>query len=217
MIPELLLAAAASILGVGQNAESPDRGEVPLEDDVAILTINAYQGGDSWIGSSGEFNFGHVFLTVDNITTGTLTLGHRNLYFGDSITIGTWFGFFQGYHSGLYYGFERTNTSGTWKNAPCRRLSTVLTESEFEALSIQLTIPTNNNWTIFNTCANFAIRLWNLVVPSSSLLFSDTSYPNDLYTAIGTKTGYQTTSYIPWNINVGYVNDYNTFIPLYIS
>ena len=218
MIPELLLAAAASIFGVGQNAEQDDRGEVPIEDDVAILTINAYQGGDSWAGSSGSFNFGHAFLTVENITTSALLLGHRYLYYGDAITVGTWSILATGYESGLYYGYERTNASGNWKYTPCRRLSTVITESEFSALSAQLLLSSNNAWGPFNTCTNFAIRLWNLVIPTYSLTLTETNLPNNLYNELGGKAGYLSTSYLPWNINIGYVSSsYNVFVPLNIS
>ena len=192
MISSLLSLLALSASPIAPIAESSNRYEEPVDDIVARLTIHAYQT----VGSTP----GHCFLSVKNKTSSSLSVGHLTLYGGQSLSVGTWD---NNWHTGLFYNYENYDNGG-WKNANCARVSIDITDIELLSLSAQLQNPSNNSYSNTNTCASFASRVWN-VLATSSMQITNSHWPDDIYDSIMLKSGHSTSSLIPSNSNVGYV------------
>ena len=205
-----VVGAVIALSSIG-GAPSGEKGETPPDDIVAELTINSYYY-DVW-----PYFGGHSFLTVKNVSGSSLFVGHVTLNNNSAITIGTWDSSVTGYHSGIYYGFERTSASGDWKNLDSNRMKYSLTDLEFPTLHSQLRTSSNNQWSLTNTCANFASRVWNACT-ATSYHITESSFPNDIYDeleeAFSGLSGYSTTSWLPYNSLVGYVNSSGNYVSI---
>ena len=203
---EPLLLITSLLLANGMNGDIPGRGGVNPgdDDDAAILTLHAYQSQPGWNET------GHCFLSVKNIKSSTITVGHQNLSSNNKLSIGTWP---TSYHYGIHYNYENYDNGG-WKSRPCATLSVTITDLGVSALNTILHNSSYNTWTISNTCASFASYVWNQLIPSTYYQVTVSWQPSVVYSSITSISGYSTTSVIPNNSNVGYVSASDTFVSI---
>ena len=159
--------------------------------DIAKFTLFTYDGkGESvW----GLANLGHTFLSIENISQDTITIGKKDLNVGETIALGTWS---IKEHFGVWYNVESNYIAEHNKYDGRVSITIGITAEDLE--KINHAILSNDRWNPLNNCSHFALHVYNQVA-------SDTEY---IKTPL-----IHTPSYIAKNIKKFANHEYNKAIP----
>lgn len=126
------------------------------ENDVAILTIFAYDGkGES---KFGLMNLGHSFLSIENISEENFTLQGMEIAPGETYAIGTWSIVS---HFGIWFNVESSYITKTNKYDGRVSLSIGIDSDDIETL--RSFMASHDKWTPIHNCSYFAFAAWNTV------------------------------------------------------
>ena len=122
---------------------------------VAVMRIFAINDG----GGSSFNTSGHAFLSIENTSGSTITVGGLSVEAGKTVTVGTWGN--KDEHTGLWYNLEGyfQNQSNAYSNAVSLRVS--LSSNLLETVSTN--IKNNDSWGLLSNCSTFATKIWNSV------------------------------------------------------
>lgn len=154
---------------------------------VAIMRIFAINDG-----GSSSFNFsGHAFLSIENVSNSTITVGGLSVGSGKTVTVGTWGN--KSEHTGLWYNLEGyfQDDSAAFSDAVSLRVD--LSSNLLNTVSRN--IKNNDSWSMLSNCSTFATKIWNSVctttvsagIPNTptSTVNSIKSYSNLYSTGVG--------------------------------
>lgn len=203
--PVVIHAVNAEKFGLGGKSRS---GAVqPLTSAVAVVTIFASASG----GSSGYVS-GHAFITVKNISGGTITIGKfSGIANNATMSLGTWSSSVTSEHNGLWYDLEayKIYKTGDWSNR--KSASYIMTATELATLNNY--IVNHDSWTYLTNCSSFASAAWNATVaPSYDVSAGIPNTPSNLQNSIMSvfPSTYQTGAAVPWNYIVYYAQGTGT-------
>ncbi len=172
---------------------------------MAVVTVFATGGG-----SSSGFVSGHAFITVKNVSIGTITIGKfSGIANNKTMSIGTWGN--KPEHTGLWYDLE---SYYVFKQAywPTRNsASYIMTASELATLNNY--IVNHDSWTALNNCSSFAAAAWDATVaPSYNVSAGFPNTPTNLANSIMSTfpSTYLTGAAVPWDYIVYYAQGIGT-------
>jgi len=142
-----------------------DRGLDVSDDDVALLSIYADDGS-----SESNFllrNYGHAFLSIENISDTSFTIGDRQVNAHETITVGLWNVL---EHFGIWYNIESNYISEY--NKYSNRYSLTIGISLEDIQKICELIDKSDRWNPFFNCSTFAMKVWNLVAEDNEKINS---------------------------------------------
>lgn len=175
------------------------------ETATTVGTLTIFSSNDG--GSSSWNTSGHAFLSFENTSSSSITIGGLTVAAGDEITFGTWGN--QSAHSGIWYNLESYFIHN--QNAYSNRVSLSESVTQADVNEINTIIANNDTWALLNNCSSFAVKVWNKVA-STSLSAGSPNTPTSLMSSIRSKTGYQTGRAVQENTNIGYVSN-GVFVP----
>ncbi len=131
--------------------------------DVAKLSLFTFDGKSESVW--GLMNLGHAFLAIENISTQTISICHKQVHPGQTITFGTWaildhFGVWYNVESNYIKEYDKYNG----------RVSVTTGVSGPDIAKISDYIVTNDKWNPFNNCSYFAYHIWNGVADEQESL-----------------------------------------------
>lgn len=178
-------------------------------DDVALLTLFTFDGtGESKFGLK---NLGHSFLSVENISDSSITVGKNNLEPSDSLTFGTWS---IKAHFGVWYNVESVYIDTCNKYDGRISITTGINYDDLE--KVNEFISSHDFWTPTNNCSNFALNLWNTIAEEEEELLSPFIYsPKHIAKCLKNFGNYETNKQINTSISQMFFYDENT--PKYFS
>lgn len=155
----------------------------------------------STVGSSGlSINVGvHSFITVKNISSGTIQIGMFNVPAGGTVSLGTW-GLSGFNHIGLWYDREEYLVKNQAAYGGRINVGWLMTQAQLNSLNSYI-IYHGDVWTSGLNCSDFAFRAWNAAVDPAYNILPSTITPKGLADAIKAK--------FPNNYGVGYSVPYN--------
>lgn len=172
--------------------------------DVALFTVYANDGS----GSSSFGWMGHCYISVENISDSTITVGRMLVPAGGSVVLGTWGN--QSGHNGLWYNIESYQHYMLDNNHYNGSVSLTMALTAPLLLTLNNEINSyNNTWTWGENCTTFAKHTWNAVssIKLNTGLFDNPDYLKQQIW----KHSYTTNRYLPYNMEVGYYSG-STFI-----
>ncbi|MBE5738831.1 MAG: hypothetical protein E7354_03815 [Clostridiales bacterium] len=126
------------------------------EGDVVKLTLFTYDGkGESHF---GLMNLGHTFLSFENISGETMTIGGMEVVSGETIAVGTWS---VASHFGIWYNLEGNYIDEHDKYNG--RVSVTIGLNSEDMIKVNDFIKENDRWNPLKNCSFFALNLYNLV------------------------------------------------------
>jgi len=161
----LIFVAMFSFVGCS-DVDTPASKTLGIEmQDVALLTLFSDNGkGDSnWL----VRNYGHTFLSVENISNNAFAVGDMVVNPGENITIGLWSVF---EHFGVWYNIESNYIKE--HNKYDERVSITIGVNLEDITKISGIIKDNDAWTPLYNCSKFALDVWNTVAVDSEKIQS---------------------------------------------
>jgi hypothetical protein len=159
----VLLILSSSILFACKDDNREYKANI-YEGDVALLSLFSYDGKSEskyW----GLSSLGHAFLSLDNISDNTITIGNRDILPSETIAFGTW-SIWE--HFGVWYNIESNYISKHNKYDGRVSVTISLNQEELDRL-IEYTM-SNDNWNPIKNCSCFALNLWNEVAEETEKL-----------------------------------------------
>ena len=154
--------------------------------DVALLTLFTFDGKKE--SKFGLFNLGHSFLSVENISSETITIGKVEVAPNETISIGTWS---IKAHFGVWYNVESNYIKDY--NKYDGRISITAGISSEDTEKMNNFILAHDYWSPINNCSNFALNLWNTVAEEDEELVRPFIYsPSKIAKALKNFEGYET-------------------------
>ena len=164
---------------------------------------------------------GHSFVSFENLTNSSLTIGVYTVQGGESITIGTWSARYGRQFGGVWYNLESHLVSnGSHFGNTLASITVGFQLDELDALVERMTdfILTHDTHNSNYLCSKFALGLWNAAL-DGNLSITDPNSPTCLMERIQQMNGHQVGyGYVPilGSSKVGYkVN--NTFYQVNMS
>lgn len=155
-------------------------------DDTALLTLYTFDGSSE--STMGLFNLGHAFVSIENISENTITIGKNSLEPHQAITIGTWS---IKAHFGVWYNVESNYIKN--HNKYDGRLSVTCGIDSNDIVTISKFIDNNDYWSPLHNCSQFALNLWNSVANTDEELVTPVIYsPSKIAKSLKTFDVYQT-------------------------
>lgn len=176
------------------------------DDDDILMTIYAYDGAGEK--NFGLMNFGHSFLSFENLTSQSIKIGKYDLPSGDVVTLST---YPISDHFGIWYNTE-SNYIKYYDKYNGRVSVTVGLKMEcLETLTKYM--KENDKWIPTKNCTNFSVGLWNALCSEEEKVSTPLIYtPSKLAKDIKTFTSYETNKEIAINGNVGYIDKNGDYI-----
>lgn len=135
------------------------------DSDVALLSIFADDGE-----SESNFllrNYGHAFLSIENISSREFTVGDMTVGVGETITIGLW-NIIE--HFGVWYNVEGNYISEYDKYS--NRVSLTIGIGLEDIHKINKIVDKSDRWNPLFNCSKFALKVWNEVAEDSEKIDS---------------------------------------------
>lgn len=168
------------------NVDTPKHKTSVASTDVALLSIFTFDGKKE--SKYGLFNLGHSFLSVENTSLDTITVGKVELAPNETITIGTWS---IKAHFGVWYNVESNYIKDC--NKYDGRISITAGISTEDLKKMNNFILSHDYWSPTNNCSNFALNLWNTVAEKDEELIRPFIYsPSKIAKALKNFDGYET-------------------------
>ena len=169
--------------------------------DVALLTLFTFDGKKE--SKFGLFNLGHSFLSVENISSETITIGKVEVAPNETISIGTWS---IKAHFGVWYNVESNYIKDY--NKYDGRISITAGISSEDTEKMNKFILAHDYWSPTNNCSNFALNLWNTVAEEDEELVRPFIYsPSKIAKALKNFEGYETNREIKTSDKFFYIDE----------
>lgn len=163
----------------------------------STIVITIYAKETAVIDKVDHRNFGHSYITIENIGGESLNFGTYYIGPNKGISIGTWNEARE--HIGMYFNRElKLQEDGYYS------YSRTITQTQLNEVEKYVFDSRNNDWSYVKTCTDFAIDAWNC---SGAPAFSKTHFPKLLVSQIQNKSGYQYSSNITQNYPVQYMSN----------
>lgn len=161
----VFLSLILSIITLSACTSNSERKLNVSSDDIALLSIYADDGK-----SESNFllrNYGHAFLSIENISDNDFVVGDMTVSPNETITIGLWNVL---EHFGVWYNIESNYISEYDKYSHRVSLTIGIKNSDLEEISNM--ISKSDRWNPFFNCSTFAMKTWNLVAEDSEKIDS---------------------------------------------
>lgn len=133
------------------------------ESDIAYLTLFTYSGeGES---NYGLLNLGHSFLSIENISSETITIYNYEIQAGETITIGTWC---LSEHFGIWFNIESNYIVGYDKYNGRYSITTGVNNDDITKINDFMS--NHDRWGILRNCSYFALSIWNEIAEESEYI-----------------------------------------------
>ena len=169
--------------------------------DVAVLTIFADNGD-----SESSFlykNYGHSFLSIENVSLNNFVVGDRIVLPNETITIGLWP---IKEHFGIWFNVE-SNYINEY-NKYSERVSISVGINLDDIAKVSKIIDENDNWTPMFNCSSFSLKVWNSVAQDSEKLnVGGFISPNNLVKEIKLFKNYEIARECKTTTNISYYKE----------
>ena len=181
-----ILIMIACVVFASCSVNTPKHKTSVTSSDVALLTLFTFDGKKE--SKFGLFNLGHSFLSVENISSETITIGKVEVAPNETISIGTWS---SKAHFGVWYNVESNYIKDY--NKYDGRISITAGISSQDTEKMNKFILAHDYWSPTNNCSNFALNLWNTVAEEDEELVRPFIYsPSKIAKALKNFEGYET-------------------------
>lgn len=181
-----ILIMIACVVFASCSVNTPKHKTSVTSSDVALLTLFTFDGKKE--SKFGLFNLGHSFLSVENISSETITIGKVEVAPNETISIGTWS---IKAHFGVWYNVESNYIKDY--NKYDGRISITAGISSEDTEKMNNFILAHDYWSPINNCSNFALNLWNTVAEEDEELVRPFIYsPSKIAKALKNFEGYET-------------------------
>ena len=175
-----------------------------IQEDCGNLRITIFAQPTGQNGSSFG-DWGHAWITVENNSPFSVKVGKMNISSHSAVSIGTWQ---SNPHTGLFYNLEYLHTHDGNDLFP-NRVSYSRNVFYSKWVNANSYVEEHDSWSAPNNmCTNFALGVWNKVLPDYEMNCSAT--PNAITGKIKQFDGYKEHAAVPGTSNCGYF-DNNTF------
>lgn len=167
-----------------------------IQEDCGPIKVTIFSIADSSSSSSGPNISGHSWITVKNNSPYNITIGKMSISPNSGVSLGTWG---NTVHIGLYYNLEYDRAQYFYGRVSYSR-------NIFSSQWNNDYVLNNDEWSLYDNCANFAVGLWNSMLSSQYSISFGGSWPTPsiVKNKILQFNGYNTNAVIVGNNNVGY-------------
>lgn len=165
----------------------------------SICRINLFTSSGSYDKRFLMLNFGHSFISIENLSNKQILIGEYLLDIDEEITISIWP---ITSYKGVWYNLESSLINNTNKYSD--RISVSFDVNEGTLDEINLFLKESKSWSIFYNCSGFTLDIYNIITKNTykPLFVSPTALLQ-----IFKQYDYTTCKKVKDNINIGYFKE----------